>query len=106
MIEPGVLYDKIASLDCADEIAAFLGEQGVKGIPQEPHSCAIAIYFHSNTERFWEVNDHVRAISGEETEFPCTQAMNDFIRNFDDEQYHSLIHEDHFNNYYDTEEDS
>lgn len=101
MIDFQVAFDKLASLDCADEIALFLQEQGVKAYKAEPQKCAIAqwitdstgldeIYVDSISIDHWISDSEEHQVLGS-----CTVAMGDFIVAFDDGKYPYLIAEDY-----------
>ena len=98
MIDPGVLIDKINSLDCAGEIAAFFKEQNVCAFPGEPEQCAIAQYVMHNAE-VWavhvdgqKVTTYKNNVYDVDCEFPLSEAAKEFVVKFDNKEFEEITH--------------
>lgn len=51
MIDFGVARDKLAGMESAKELADFFQAEGVKGVPGDASSCAIAVWMQETTGR-------------------------------------------------------
>jgi hypothetical protein len=108
MIDFGVAYDKLASLDCAEDIADFLTHQGVKAVPNSGHSCAISQWMKDVTGgTIWTA--YQKVMLGEDESFvdnlaavyekdaiesyETTSAMKIFISKFDRGDFPELVDE-------------
>jgi hypothetical protein len=113
VLDIDVAIDKLSSLETADEIAAFLIDQGVKAMPRVGTSCAIAQWLRASVETEFEI--HVSSTSTKivkvepdgvcqhfEKEVPVvrketiwqrnhTKTMRDFIQKFDEGGYPKLL---------------
>jgi len=104
MIEPEVLYDKLASLQHPDDIAEFCRQEGITGIVSEDTSCVLAQLFKR------ECGVQAVKVGGECIEWSKTWpeydwwdgsgwgeqrrhsfAMEGFIRRFDHNDYPDLV---------------
>lgn len=105
MIDPTVIYDKISGFETADEIAAFLTEQGVRANPGQASGCALSVYFEKETGQ-WTSFGTERGFSWPpprwppigprppEIKYECTPAMQEFIKKFDHKEYADLLNEE------------
>lgn len=87
MVDPQLVYNKLAQFQTEQELAEFLIEHNCKGNIEEPEHCPIAEYFSREAE--------VRAFVGETVDiydkgktrpsvtFAHTRAMRCFINRFD-----------------------
>lgn len=104
MIEPEVLFDKLAGLESPQEIREFCQSQGVQGYISDESSCVLARLFKLQTGvEHIQVNGHIQwskeftedfgdvDVWGEQRE--VTEPMRDFIRLFDDSRYPELVAE-------------
>lgn len=97
MIDFSVAYEKLASLDCADEIASFLQSQGVEALRGEPQKCAIAQWISDTTGISEVYVDYISIDHWEEEgrDFQSlgqvTPAMLNFITAFDEGKYPDLV---------------
>jgi len=87
----------VRDMESADEVAAWLAQQGIKGVPGDAGSCPLANYFGSQLE--WEYHVFVRE-GGIATRSPATDrltghiethpTLQKFIQNFDGGDYPEL----------------
>ncbi len=100
MIDFQVAFDKLASLDCANEIAAFLQEQNIKACRCEPEKCPIAVFIKESTDLD---NIYVDGASIDQWSYnrkgykklaDLTTAMRAFVVSFDDGIFPELVAED------------
>jgi len=97
MVDINVVYDKLCGFETADELAAFLASQGVKGEPQDATGCAITRFVMMQTG-FDTVSTNTESLllygpDGEGLVFnkPHTDAVADFIQGFDHGRYPDLV---------------
>lgn len=101
MVEPEVLFDKLASMTSM-EIKDYCISQGVRGITQEDSSCVLAALFMRDTSaKAVRVSDYVQWTKdtdciqewdepwGEQRE--VSPEMSQFIREFDQGDYPELV---------------
>lgn len=104
MIDPGVAYDKLASMESADEIAEFFHDQGVQGTPCSASRCAISEWVRQSTTHDVSTGTAgiivLRSNTAENTgtavwyntaeNWPLTEPMKDFIHKFDRGEYPAI----------------
>jgi hypothetical protein len=100
MIDFTVAYDKLSSLETADEIAQFLVSQGVKARRSDPSSCAVSEWMKGQTGLSIRTNfGSIRAVKEDIDRIPFTiegtehshnLALSDFIFKFDRGDYPEL----------------
>lgn len=104
MIDFRVAADKIAQFQTAEEIAGYLGEQGVRAIPECGTDCAIARYMQDATgvknvfvgtaQIFLNPpmdTECVVDIDAAEDTYDHTPAMRDFVTRYDMGAYPELV---------------
>ena len=112
MIDFLVAYDKLASLESADEIANLMLDYGVKAVPSDSQSCAVSVWMTEQTGLAVATNcsvvREVAMLTAEEVEWDYTglgykdipdtpnfkahtPAMREFIDKFDTRKYPNLI---------------
>ena len=104
MYDPEVLFDKLAYMGSANEIAAYLYSCGIKGEVSNTKTCALAVYFQRMADRDTvEINDSIHVstdgtiidLFGEMIEnfltFEHTPATLEFIIKFDGLDYPELV---------------
>lgn len=91
MIDFHVAFDKLASMESADEIAGYFRYEGIKGIPKQHDSCAIAVWMSQQTGGKISVSDIVRELKVPSNQAITTKPMLAFIRKFDSLDYPELI---------------
>lgn len=95
MIDFGVAYDKLASLESSQEIADFFVSQNVKALPRWANQCAISQWMLNTTGKatsttvvdICDVKDFVK--------YPTTDAMKNFIADYDLDRYPELVDTNH-----------
>lgn len=93
MIEPVEAYDILAEFQTCDQIAQYLYNEGVTGTPNDSISCPIANFMRLQTGLDFDVTgDGINSCLdlGEEFSFYVTDAMIDFIFEFDEGGYSHL----------------
>lgn len=100
MIDFVVARDKIAQFQCADDIADFLRYEGVNGVIGQADICPIASWMRITTgapvcvsvRTMWIDESTSDTVSFDPSvEEKNTQAMTDFVREFDAGIYPDLI---------------
>jgi hypothetical protein len=93
MLEPEVLFDKLSHMQ-VPEIVALCEEQGVQGVIQEGHACALAhLFYKMTTARHVTIDDYIswqKENICDVVEGKCTEEMTSFIRHFDAGHYPSI----------------
>lgn len=98
MMDFGVARDKLAWMESADEIADFLGSQGVVACPMVSDRCAIAVWMQRETGLDVHVSQYV--MWDEDTrredgyfgvEADHTDAIKQFTVRFDHRAYPHLV---------------
>lgn len=89
------LLDKLATLGSADQIASFLEEQKIVGVPCRASGCAIANYLTRETGLMASVGESGGRLFEpgvkEQIQWDCNGPIGEFIRAFDNGQYPNLI---------------
>ena len=112
MADFGVIIEKLHSFETADAIADYFREYGIKAVPQEARSCAITQFVKAEIDQDYIVSTSTRDVTlyelkthedengwGERTyedEIQCvnhTEAMQQFVYNFDKGRYMFLVEE-------------
>lgn len=100
MIDFDVAYDKLSSLETADEIANLFRSYGIKAQPKSSTNCAISQWMYQQTGIPVATNqDNITGFSNgflyrmAELERISTPAMKSFITRFDMRVYPDLVKE-------------
>lgn len=80
---------ELHQFETADEIATFLEDEGIKGIIRGSSSCPLANFFSKRGFDAAVCREHIY-ISGQNT-FANTDALHNFVYNFDNGDYPQLI---------------
>lgn len=94
MIDFGVAFDKLASMNTADEIADYFRYEGITGYPTSHVSCPIANWMSQQTGGKVSVADVVVDLLASPENLKVletTGAMLAFIRKFDSLDYPDLL---------------
>ena len=103
MIDFRVAADKIAQFQTADEIAVYLGEHGVKALPECGTDCAIARYmqditgvrnvFVGTASIFLNppMDTGIVDLDASEDVYEHTSAMREFVNRYDIGAYPELV---------------
>ena len=103
MIDFDVAYDKLASLETADEIADLFRDYGIKAVPQEARACAITVWMEGMTGL--HISTGVKSMkivipeAGDPLDYKSiastlrqhSPAMEHFVAKFDSREYPDLI---------------
>lgn len=108
MADISVVFDKLQGFETADDLAEFFKGYGVKAQPGRARACAISKFVAEETGIMCVSSDANSicvydvdglGIATKVTTLLCTEAMSDFIHNYDRCCYPSLI-EDGFESAY------
>lgn len=98
MIDFSVTYDKLSNFETAQEIREYFNSIGVKGFTCNASKCPIATFFTEQTGEPVLVEPSYIARPGKCGDYKVaaqnTEAMTQFIHNFDDWIYPELIHDE------------
>jgi hypothetical protein len=88
VIDVGVLVDKLNSMSCA-EIRNYLFVEGIKGLPNDEMSCAIAAWIWRESKETVLVSGMV-ILAGQRM-LPLKKGPIDFVACFDQEKFPELL---------------
>lgn len=107
MIDLIVACDKLAQFEDSEDIADFLRSQGVRGRRGEADMCVLAVWLKNETGENVVVNPNHISLTTEDPItgllkydhlFDNTDAMEVFIRRFDDREFGDLIESYYYDN--------
>lgn len=91
MIDFGVAFDKLASMETADDIANYFRAEGIQGIRVRHDACPIANWMSMQTGRRISAADVIVDLHDCQLRESATPAMREFMEKFDTDQYPDLV---------------
>lgn len=95
MLDPDVVFDKLAGFQTANELADYLKSENCQGYMQIETLCPIARYFYQHTSmplvnvgEFVSISQYDQV---DEWQKECTETMKEFIQEFDNYTYPALV---------------